>query len=104
MSKERDLLSQVYKELMECEKITEEGLLINIVIDLLVYEIEELLAQPEESNDLKIRVQELEEELETECMNHDVDIQEYREFLNIQDNLIDKLKDLINRLLAKKSK
>lgn len=103
MSKERDLLSQVYKELMECEKIT-EGLLINYSIDLLVYEIEELLAQPEESNDLKIRVRELEEELETECMNHDVDIQEYREFLNIQDNLIDKLKDLINRILAKKSK
>lgn len=103
MSKERDLLSQIYKELIECEKVT-EGFLVNYSIDLLFYEIEYQLTQPEESNDLKIRVQELEEELETECMNHDVNIQDYSEFLNIQDDLIDKLKDLTNRLLARKSK
>ena len=99
MTKERDLLSQIYKELIECEKVT-EGFLVNYSIDLLFYEIEYQLTQPEGSNDLKIRVQ----ELETECMNHDVNIQDYREFLNIQDDLIDKLKDLTNRLLARKSK
>ena len=47
MSRERDLLKEIYKQLAECEKIT-SGILIDYSIDLIFYEIENFLAQPEQ--------------------------------------------------------